>query len=102
MHSGKYTYKYNGINKICPDFVIDNYKDIELVKPIIIEYYGLYLKNYQGELTMFKNYQDKIVLKNNYYKSRDDIIFIDLYPYDLKNNCEGVKNKLIDVLSKLN
>ena len=101
-HSGKYTYKYNGINKICPDFVIDNYKDIELVKPIIIEYYGLYLKNYQGELTMFKNYQDKIVLKNNYYKSRDDIIFIDLYPYDLKNNCEGVKNKLIDVLSKLN
>ena len=102
MHSGKYTYKYNGINKICPDFVIDCLNDIELDKPVIIEYYGLYLKDYQGELSMFKNYQDKILLKNNYYKSRDDIIFIDLYPYDLKNNCEGVKNKLIDVLSKLN
>ena len=101
-HSGKYTYKYNGINKMCPDFVIDNYKDIELVKPIIIEYYGLYLKNYQGELSMFKNYQDKIILKNNYYQSRVDIIFIDLYPYDLKNNCEGVKNKLTEVLLSLN
>jgi len=51
---------------------------------------------------MFKNYQDKIILKNNYYQSRVDIIFIDLYPYDLKNNCEGVKNKLTEVLLSLN
>ena len=100
-HSGKYTFKYNGVNKICPDFVIDYYNNTDLAKPIIIEYYGLYIKDYQGDNTMFKKYQEKIVLKNNYYKNNKDIIFIDLYPYDLKNNCEGVKNKINNILSNI-
>jgi len=100
-HSGKYTFKYNGVNKMCPDFVIDCYNNTDLAKPIIIEYYGLYIKDYQGDNTMFKKYQEKIVLKNNYYKNNKDIIFIDLYPYDLKNNCEGVKNKINNILSNI-
>ena len=99
--SGKFVYKYNGKNKMCPDFSIEYFNSKQLVKPIIIEYYGLYVKNYQGELPMFKNYQDKIILKNNFYKSREDIIFIDLYPQDLKNNCEGVRGKITKVLSEL-
>lgn len=33
-------------------------------------------------------------VKNKFYNSLNDIIFIDLYPDDLKNNFEGIRVKL--------
>lgn len=72
-----------------PDFKIENVLD----KPIIIEYYGLY-NNRTNNVKHMKEYNDKIIRKNNFYKNNKEIYFIDLYPYDIKNNFEGVKNKI--------
>ena len=43
---------------------------------------------------MIQNYVKKTKIKNQYYRLRDDIYFIDLYPSDLKNNLQGVREKL--------
>ena len=43
---------------------------------------------------MIIKYIEKTKRKNEFYKSQEDIYFIDIYPDDLKNNFRGVKNKL--------
>jgi len=92
-----------GFKKCCPDFIIErifkNNKEVKLNKTIYIEYYGMYLVNHKRSI--FINYVKKTDLKNIIYRSRKDIIFIDLYPEDLKNKCEGVRNKLNNVLKVL-
>ena len=40
------------------------------------------------------NYFNKIIIIE-YFKSLKDVIFIDLYPNDLKNNFQGVNDKLV-------
>ena len=86
-----YNEKYN--ENYIPDFLISKYNKNKLIKPIIIEYYGMYSENPSNQL--FKDYKEKTQRKNEYYKSNPDIYFIDLYPTDIKNNFEGVREKLI-------
>jgi len=71
-----------------PDFFI-YYNDII----IILEYFGMY-KN-ESKYLMFQKYKEKTIDKINYFNSLDGYYFIDLYPTDLKNNFEGIRNKLI-------
>jgi hypothetical protein len=102
---GKYCFELENLKEykyFCPDFAIEYilYKDkkIKLLKPIIVEYYGFWRnKKLEGDTTtcqIVNNYIDKTIEKNKYYKSKDDIYFIDLYPEDLKNNMQGVREKL--------
>lgn len=87
--------KFN--NTVCceryiPDYIIHKFNNIKLNKKLVIEYYGLYnLINPSG---FVQEYIEKTHRKNKYYKSNSDIFFMDLYPEDLKNNFEGVRNKL--------
>lgn len=99
-HSGKYVYKFDNhiFKKICPDFVME----FKNSKPIIFEYYGLYLKNYNEEKIMLKSYHEKIKFKNDFYKSNNEIYFIDLYPSDLKNHFNGVKEKINTMIKNIN
>ena len=102
--SGEYTFKlknndYN-YKTFCPDFVLE-YIDFEnikfkLEKPLYIEYYGLYHPNNTDPI--YVNYCNKTNVKNVFYKSNQNINFIDLYPNDLKNNFQKVKDKLNFVL----
>jgi hypothetical protein len=62
-------------------------------KKIIIEYFGLYNEKYQQH-KIIKTYTDKAKRKIEYFKSLDNVLFVDLYREDLKNNFEGVRNKL--------
>jgi hypothetical protein len=73
--------------KYIPDFVIKNDK---MKKPIIIEYFGLY----NCKSSIYQKYTPKANRKIEYFKSLEDIIFIDLYPEDLKDNFKGVREKL--------
>jgi transposase-like protein len=97
--TGKYVFRLDDsyeYNKFCPDFVIEyiniNGKKHKLLKPILFEYYGLYQIN--NDFPMVKNYVEKTKIKNLFYKSKEDIYFIDLYPEDLRNNFEGLVKKL--------
>lgn len=98
--SKKYIFKCNnGIdNKYIPDFIITQINNIKLDKPCIIEYYGLFFDKYKIVNTktdeILNNYRSKTFRKNNFYKNNPDIYFIDLYPEDIKNNFEGVRQKL--------
>jgi hypothetical protein len=75
--------------KYYPDFEILSLLD----KPIIIEYYGLYdLRKSPNE--MVYKYMKKTDRKNDFYRQNNNIYFVDLYPSDLANNCEGIKNKI--------
>lgn len=76
-----------------PDFKITKYKDVRLDKDIIIEYYGLYNPNVKGK-NMVTRYNSKTHRKNNYYKRLDNIIFIDLYPFDLNDGFKGLNHKI--------
>lgn len=90
-------------NMYCPDFVIEyikiNGKKIKLVKPIYIEYYGMYTEIYNTKVMV--KYREKTWRKNDYFKSLNSITFIDVYPSDLKNNFEGFINKLNNILQQL-
>jgi hypothetical protein len=103
--SGKFIYypKSKKYNKFCPDFAIEyinyNNKKIKLLKPIIIEYYGMYDNKSNNEI--WKNYRIKTKYKNKFYKSINNIIFIDLYSMDLKNNYEGIKNKIDNIIKTI-
>ena len=55
---------------------------------------NLPINNRTNNVKHMKEYNDKIIRKNNFYKNNKEIYFIDLYPYDIKNNFEGVKNKI--------
>lgn len=85
-----YNDKYN--EYYIPDFIIKKYSDLIFDKPIFIEYYGLYVPG--NKCNMIIKYIEKTKRKNEFYKSQEDIYFIDIYPDDLKNNFRGVKNKL--------
>ena len=106
-HSGSHIIEVDkeiyGFKKCCPDFIIEKIfiknRIKQLDKPIYIEYYGLYVENNKDKI--FVNYVKKTHQKNEIYNSLDNIIFIALYPSDLKNNCEGVKNKMNNALSKI-
>lgn len=97
--SGKYTFKLDEsyeYERFCPDFVIEYiYKDnkkIKLSKPIILEYYGMYDEN--NKYIVFKKYIKKTLVKEGYYKGKNDIYYIGIYPKDIKNNYEGLAKKL--------
>lgn len=99
--SGDNIFKYTEDNKerkLCPDFIIkeiniNNEKKL-LKKRIVIEYFGLFTKtNYQSS-DRLTNYYHKTLKKVKYFSSIEDIYFIDLYPEDLKNNFQGVREKL--------
>ena len=101
--SGKYTFKlgdeYN-YERFCPDFILE-YIDLEgikikLKKPLYVEYYGMYYPNHLNSI--FIDYYKKVQVKNEFYKNNNDINFIDLYPDDLKNNLQGVKDKIFTIL----
>lgn len=82
-----------------PDFIISKINNIYLIKPLIIEYYGLFKPDEDYEFTNV--YVGKTLRKNQHYKSRNDIYFIDLYPEDLKHNYQGIKDKLDEFINKL-
>lgn len=88
-----YNKKYD--ENYIPDFIINKINNITLKKPIIIEYFGLYRKN---NSYLFTDYNNKTIRKIEYYKSLDNICFIDLYPEDLKDNFKGVSEKLTSFL----
>jgi predicted nuclease of restriction endonuclease-like RecB superfamily len=71
-----------------PDFIIEGYD-----KKIYIEYYGLYTKNSSNH-AILNSYRNKTNRKNCFYYSSNDYYFIDIYPSDLKNNFNGVDEKL--------
>jgi len=85
-----------------PDFLIDKINDIELDKPLYIEYYGMYTyKLYKNNKTG-DDYRDKTHRKEEYYKNNPDIYYIGLFPSDLKNNFQGVREKLTSFLLENN
>ncbi len=103
--SGEHTFKLSDeydYERFCPDFVLEyiDYNDIKikLDKPLYIEYYGWYAPAHNG--LIFINYYKKVQIKNKFYKNNNDIEFIDLYPDDLKNNLQGVRDKLTIVLKE--
>lgn len=77
----------------CPDFIIENLSD----KPIIIEYFGWYVPENKNKHAMFLNYIDKTHRKNDYFRKREDIYYIDLYPTDLKNMI-GIEDRISEVI----
>lgn len=79
-------------NEECNENYVPDFKVVDFLKPIIIEYYGLYKPDNKSEY--IQSYINKTHRKNKFYKSNPDIHFIDIYPPDLKNNFEGVRNKL--------
>lgn len=88
-----------------PDYRIDTLDGAELIKPVIIEYYGLYdnlvgRKNKTKFNDIKKEYIKKTNLKNKYYNENKDIIFVGLYPEDLKNKMDSIKEKMIKALEK--
>lgn len=68
-----------------PDFVVEK-------ECLIIEYYGMYISDTFHR--RFENYIEKTHRKNEYFNSLEGYYFIGLYPEDLKDNFEGVRNKL--------
>jgi len=88
-----YTYHNEQENEnYVPDFIIKKLKD----KIIVVEYFGLYKENNSHKI--FVNYFNKTKRKVTYFQNNKDIYFIGLYPDDLKNNFEGVKNKITSFL----
>ena len=81
-----YNEKYN--ERYIPDFQINYFNKI-----IIIEYFGLFKENPKNKRAL--EYYNKTKRKIEYFKSLKDVIFIDLYPNDLKNNFQGVNDKLV-------
>lgn len=79
-------------NRYFPDFVIKNDDTLKNEKPIIIEFYGMYDPN--NKMDVYLKYNEKIKRKNQYYHSHNGIIFLDIYPFDLRYGFLGVKNKL--------
>lgn len=83
-YKGTMFYNKKNNESYIPDFII---KD----KNIIIEYFGLYVNR---EHEFIKDYRNKTHRKIKYFNNIEGYEFIDLYPDDLKNDFEGVRNKL--------
>ncbi|MDD4299000.1 MAG: hypothetical protein PHS98_05180 [Bacilli bacterium] len=89
----KYKYYNAKCNEYyCPDFIIEMNN-----KKTIVEYFGLFRETDINHI-MGKGYHDKTLRKIEFYKSINNIDFIDLYPEDLKNNLQGVRDKLNNLL----
>lgn len=104
---GKYVFNLGDeyeYDRFCPDYVVETIdisgKTFKLQKPIIIEFYGLYSE--KETKSMFNFYRKKTKIKEEFYKSRDDIYYIGIYPKDLKNNFKGVSEKLASFLLRKN
>jgi hypothetical protein len=78
-----------------PDWII-KYKN----KIIIIEYFGWYLSH--SKLEMFVNYTNKTHRKINYFtkycEDNPQYFFISLFPEDLNNQLNNIKEKFNVVL----
>lgn len=85
----RYSYLNKGETYI-PDFIIPC-KDKS--KKVIIEYFGLYNENTKED-SIYYEYLQKSNRKIEYFNSLDDVYFIPLFKWDIKNNFEGVRNKL--------
>lgn len=83
---GYYFYNEEHDENYIPDFYIKN------EKPIIIEYFGMYNENNKNK--MFVDYNEKTKRKIEFFNSLEGYNFIAIFPQDLKNNFEGLKNKL--------
>lgn len=94
---GEYVYKLpkdSQDNRYCPDFVIEGYG-----KPIIVEYFGMY--DHSNNFDFAVEYNNKTHRKNKFFKGRNDIQYIDIYPSDLKYKFKGVLYKLSPLLRKV-
>lgn len=80
-----------------PDFLIKGLTD----KPIIIEYFGMFHQDLEGKHAMYIDYAEKTIRKNAYFREREDIYYIDIYPEDLKENMISVKHKLSELIPSL-
>lgn len=105
---GKYNFKLDETyeyQRFCPDFVIEhiylNNKKILLNKPVVLEFYGMYEENNKNHI--FQNYVKKTKVKEQFYKSREDIYYISIFPSDIRNNYEELTKKLtLFFISNLN
>lgn len=70
-----------------PDWILD--------ENIIVEYFGLYAPHRNTKFS--KKYLLRTYKKIEFYNSyceQNEFIFVDLYPDDMKNNLQGIKDKL--------
>lgn len=89
----KNTVKYNSEKyneNYIPDFIIREIFGKKLKKPLIIEFFGLYL---EGD--NFKKYRERTYRKVDYFTNNEDIFFIALYPEDIKDKFKGISKKLM-------
>ena len=98
---GKYVFKLDETFKygtFYPDFVVEcvyvNEKKMSLLKPIIIEFYGMANFQRKDNNPIILNYNKKVLEKERFYKSKEDINYIGIFPEDIKNNFEGLRKKL--------
>lgn len=70
-----------------PDF-IGKFKG----RDVIIEYFGIYVEN-PREGSHYHEYKLKTKRKVKFFNSMPDVIFVDVYPDDILNDFEGLKNK---------
>jgi len=92
-------------NKYFPDFVIEDIiidnKKKKLLRPLIIEYYGMFEENNKTERII--KYNEKTLRKEEYYKSNKDINYLGFFRKDLYYDMKGVKEKLTSFfMSKFN
>jgi len=80
-----------------PDFIS---KFINPEIKLIIEYFGFWKDNPDNHI--FIEYHDKTLRKIKFFNSLDDYKFIGLFPSDLKNNFQGVREKLTSFLLENN
>lgn len=97
---GKYVFELDDsyeYNRFYPDFVIEyiniNNKKIKLLIPVIIEFYGM-ARFDRKDSVIINNYNKKTLEKERFYKSKNDIYYIGVFPEDIKNNYEGLVKKL--------
>ena len=94
-------YPNNGQDEYyCPDFYLDVINSIKLDKPLIIEYYGLFDEKSNYKLLVY--YREKTIRKEIYYSNNKNIYYVGLYPKDLKNNCQGIRNKINNFINQIN
>lgn len=82
--------------KMIPDFYIETNN-----RPVYIEYYGMY--NLSNDYEVIRAYVEKTHLKNKTYNDNPNIVFIGIYPDDLKKDklCNAVR-KLSNILKEEN
>jgi len=96
---GKYVFELDDVsdyNKFYPDFVIEyidiNNKKEKLLKPIVIEFYGMY--NEKKTSDIITKYVEKTRAKEIYYKNNTDIYYIGIFNKDLTYKFKGLREKL--------